>query len=164
MPDTHGVAGTSGLGQSVAAAVSRTGHLQILFLMFLVRNIFYDCCCCCPPMCGTTSILPLPHPFYPSLTSLSSLSLSLSLSLSIYLSFYLCLIPLSFSHLFLLLSHSLSLYRIYSLYFSPSLSLSFVSLSHSQIIFLILSLCQDRLNHSSLITYLIINWKATYVC
>ena len=89
MPDTHGVAGTSGLGQSVAAAVSRTGHLQILFLMFLVRNIFYDCCCCCPPMCGTTSILPLPHPFYPSLTSLSSLSLSLSLSLSIYLSIFL---------------------------------------------------------------------------
>ena len=122
MPDTHGVAGTSGLGQSVAAAVSRTGHLQILFLMFLVRNIFYDCCCCCPPMCGTTSILPLPHPFYPSLTSLSSLSLSLSLYLSIYLS---------------ISALSLSLFLTYSFYFL-TLSLSIVSILYT---FLHLFLC-----------------------
>ena len=120
MPDTHGVAGTSGLGQSVAAAVSRTGHLQILFLMFLVRNIFYDCCCCCPPMCGTTSILPLPHPFYPSLTSLSSLSLSL------YLSIYLSISALS-----------LSLFLTYSFYFL-TLSLSIVSILYT---FLHLFLC-----------------------
>ena len=131
MPDTHGVAGTSGLGQSVAAAVSRTGHLQILFLMFLVRNIFYDCCCCCPPMCGTTSILPLPHPFYPSLTSLSSLSLSLSLS--IYLSIFLSLPypSLFFSPIPFTFSLSLSLSYLFFILFSISFFVFCITLSFS---------------------------------
>ena len=129
MPDTHGVAGTSGLGQSVAAAVSRTGHLQILFLMFLVRNIFYDCCCCCPPMCGTTSILPLPHPFYPSLTSLSSLSLSLSIYLSIFLS--LPYPSLFFSPIPFTFSLSLSLSYLFFILFSISFFVFCITLSFS---------------------------------